>query len=75
MMRLQSACSDIPGLTTATKDLHDRITALVIDANASMQRGQLQSQQQQQQGRVTFGSSTMPLQGGVPHSRPGTMVS
>ena len=60
MLRLQAACTDIPALTTATKDLHDRITALVIDAQVSMQ----QQQQQQQQ------SATMPLQGGG--NRPGT---
>ncbi|GAX82710.1 hypothetical protein CEUSTIGMA_g10136.t1 [Chlamydomonas eustigma] len=39
MGRLKSACKDIPTLTTATKQLHEAITSIVLDAH-SMQNHQ-----------------------------------
>jgi hypothetical protein len=38
MGRLQSACMDIPTLTTATKQLHEAITSIVLDAHSMQNR-------------------------------------
>lgn len=38
MQRLQLACMDIPALTSATQQLHDRITGYVIEAHSILQQ-------------------------------------
>ena len=76
MLRLQSACADIPALTTATKELHKSVTRLVMDAHSVQQQQEQPGgggvagasapfMMQQQEGRR--GSAPMMVsQGGIP---------
>ena len=56
MLRLQSACADIPALTTATKELHKSVTRLVMDAHS------VQQQQEQPGGGVAGASAPFMMQ-------------
>ena len=62
MLRLQTACADIPALTTATKELHESVTTLVLDAH---------NIQQQEKKSVGSGAAGAPIMM-MPPGRPGT---
>ncbi len=43
MARLQSTCAGIPSLTTATKEVHESVTSLVIEASSVQQQGAMRA--------------------------------
>lgn len=68
MLQLQTACSDIPSMTTATKELHETVTALVLDAHNMQQDRRTQQQQQSTATAAVNGTSTLGL-------RPGSAIT